>query len=126
EYPYILITGRLQWHFNTRTRTGRVPNLDSKSPNNFVEINPVAAVQLGIVAGDEVEVTSRRGSVLGTARITDSMLANTIFMPMHFGNALNVGDGRLANLLTNHVYDLHSKQPEYKYSVVKISKVEQT
>ncbi len=126
EYPYILITGRLQWHFNTRTRTGRVPSLDSASPDNFVEINPVTAVQLGIVAGDEVEVTSRRGSVRGAVRIIDSMLTNTIFMPMHFGNALNVGEGRLANILTNHVYDLHSKQPEYKYSVVKISKVEQT
>ncbi|MGR3294451.1 MAG: molybdopterin oxidoreductase family protein [Candidatus Scalindua sp.] len=126
EYPYILITGRLQWHFNTRTRTGRVSSLDSKAPDNFVEISPVTASQLCIVEGEEVEVTSRRGSVSGTVRITDSMLPNTIFMPMHFGNALNVGDGRLANLLTNHVYDLHSKQPEYKYSVVKISKTDQT
>jgi anaerobic selenocysteine-containing dehydrogenase len=126
EYPYILITGRLQWHFNTRTRTGRVSSLDSNAPDNFVEINPVTASQLGIVVGDEVEVTSRRGSVRGIVRITDCMLPNTIFMPMHFGNALNVGDGRLANLLTNHVYDLHSKQPEYKYSVVKVSKAVQT
>lgn len=126
EYPYILITGRLQWHFNTRTRTGRVSSLDSKARDNFVEINPVTASQLDIVDGDEVEVTSRRGSVSGAVRIIDSMLPNTIFMPMHFGNTLNVGDGRLANLLTNHVCDLHSKQPEYKYSVVKISKADQT
>ena len=126
EYPYILITGRLQWHFNTRTRTGRVSSLDSKARDNFVEINPITASRLGIVDGDEVEVTSRRGAVSGAARITESMLLNTIFMPMHFGNALNVGDGRLANLLTNHVCDLHSKQPEYKYSVVKISKADQT
>ena len=126
EYPYILITGRLQWHFNTRTRTGRVFRLDSKAPDNIVEINSVTASQLGIVEGDEVEVTSRRGAVSGIVRVTDSILPNTIFMPMHFGNALSVGDGRLANLLTNHVYDMHSKQPEYKYSVVKISKVDQT
>ncbi|MBC8550001.1 MAG: molybdopterin-dependent oxidoreductase, partial [Candidatus Brocadiales bacterium] len=126
EYPYILITGRLQWHFNTRTRTGRVPSLDSKARDNFAEINPVVASQLNIVEGEEVEVTSRRGSVSGAVRISDGMLLNTIFMPMHFGNALNVGDGRLANLLTNQAYDLHSKQPEYKYSVVKISKTVQT
>jgi len=126
EYPYVLITGKLPWHFNTRTRTGRVSSLESKAPDNFVEINPVNASQLGIVEGEEVEVASRRGAVSGAVRITDSMLPNTIFMPMHFGNALKVGDGRLANLLTNHVFDLHSKQPEYKYSVVKISKIDQT
>ncbi|MDP6925356.1 MAG: hypothetical protein R2568_08160 [Candidatus Scalindua sp.] len=44
-------------------------------------------------------------------------------MPMHFGSALKAGEGRLANIITNHVYDLHSKQPEYKYSAVNISKV---
>lgn len=126
EYPYILITGRIQWHFNTRTRTGRVSSLNAKAQDNFVDISPVIASQLCIVEGEEVEVTSRRGSVTGAVRITDSMLPNVIFMPMHFGNALNVGDGRLANLLTNHVYDLHSKQPEYKYSTVKISKTDQT
>ena len=126
EYPYVLITGKLPWHFNTRTRTGRVSSLESKAPDNFVEINPVNASQLGIVEGEEVEVASQRGAVSGAVRITDSMLPNTIFMPMHFGNALKVGDGRLANLLTNHVCDLHSKQPEYKYSVVKISKIDQT
>jgi anaerobic selenocysteine-containing dehydrogenase len=126
EYPYILITGRLQWHFNTRTRTGRVAELESSAPDNFVEINPDTAAHLGIVEGDEVEVTSRRRSIRGAVCITDRMLANTIFMPMHYGSALNVGDGRLANLLTNHVYDLHSKQPEYKYSVVKVAKAVQT
>ena len=82
EYPYILITGRLQWHFNTRTRTGRVSSLNSKAQDNFVEISPVTASQLGIVEGEEVEVTSRRGSVSGAVRITDSMLPNTIFMPI--------------------------------------------
>jgi len=125
EYPYILITGKLQWHFNTRTRTGRVPNLQSKAPDNFVEINPVTASQLNIVDGEEIEVASRRGEVRGNVRITDSVLPNTMFMPMHYGKALKVSDGRLANLLTNHVCDLHSKQPEFKYSVVKISKIDQ-
>lgn len=126
EYPYVLITGRIKWHFNTRTRTGRVARLNSNAPDNFVEIHPDTASDLGIADGDEVEVVSARGSVSGAARISDGMLANTIFMPMHYGDAQNVGDGRLANLLTNHVYDLHSKQPEYKYSAVRISKVVHT
>ena len=125
EYPYVLITGKLQWHFNTRTRTGRVPNLQSKAPDNFVEINPFTASQLNIVDGEEIEVASRRGAVRGTVRITDSVLPDIIFMPMHYGNVLEVGEGRLANLLTSHACDLHSKQPEYKYSVVKISKIDQ-
>ncbi len=122
EYPLILITGRLQWHFNTRTRTGRVSHLHSNAPDNFVEIHPDTALDLDIVEGDEVLVTSRRGSVSGAARITDSILPNIIFMPMHFGDALCGRKDRLANILTNHIYDLHSKQPEFKYSAVKVSK----
>ncbi len=123
EYPYILITGRLKWHFNTRTRTGRVPVLQSSAPDNFVEIHPDTALHLAIVEGDEVEVVSRRGKASGPAHINDRILPNVVFMPMHFGNTLHVGEGRLANFLTNHVYDRHSKQPEFKYSVVNISKI---
>jgi len=43
-------------------------------------------------------------------------------MNMHYGKALWVGDGKLANLVTNAVYDDFSKQPEFKFSAVSVSK----
>jgi len=123
DYPYVLITGRLKWHFNTATRTGRVCDLDSHAPDNFIEIHPDTASHLGIVDDDEVKVISRRGEVRGFVRISDKILPNVIFMPIHYGDMLHGGKGMLANMLTSQVYDPHSKQPEYKYSAVNISKI---
>jgi len=122
EYPFALITGRLSGQFNTRTRTGRSPKLNVMAPDGFVEIHSEDAARLGIAENDEVDIVSRRGRVRLPARLTDRLLAGTIFMPWHYGSALGVGEGKLANLLTNPVYDVHSKQPEYKYSAVKIGK----
>lgn len=124
QYPFILLTGRLAAHFNTRTRTGRVPTLNAVAPDGFVEIHPEDAGRLGIAEGDEIDVTSRRGSVRLPARLTDNLLAGTIFIPWHYGNTLGVGEDKLANLVTNTNYDFHSKQPEYKFSTVKISRIQ--
>jgi anaerobic selenocysteine-containing dehydrogenase len=122
EYPFILITGRLEEHFNSRTRSGRSPNLNALAPDGFIEIHPEDASRLGIAEGEEVDVISRRGSVRLPARFTNRLLSGTIFMPWHYGSALWVGEGRLANIVTNPAYDIHSKQPEYKFSAVRISK----
>jgi formate dehydrogenase alpha subunit len=123
EYPFILMTGRLEWHFNTRTRTGRIPYLNAAAPENMVNLHPEDAEMLGISEGELVEVTSRRGTARGKARITESIQKGTVFMPFHFGKALCVSKDRAANLVTNPVYDIHSKQPEYKFSAVRLEKM---
>lgn len=123
DYPFVLITGRLACHFNTRTRTGRIPQLNTAAPDNIVEIHTDDARRLCIAEGDEVEIASRRGKAQGIARLTNRVLAGTIYMNFHYGKALWVGDGKLANLVCNPVYDIHSRQPEFKYSAVKITKV---
>lgn len=123
EYPFVLITGRLASHFNTRTRTGRVKNLNDIEPANFVEIHPSDATRFGIAGGDEVEVSSRRGSVRGAARLTDRVRTGNIYMNFHYGSAIAMGNDRLANLVCNPVCDDHSKQPELKYCAVTLGKV---
>ncbi|MCP4150142.1 MAG: molybdopterin-dependent oxidoreductase [bacterium] len=123
NYPLELITGRIRGQFNTRTRTGRCPNVNAICPDPFVELNPADAAQKGIGAGDRVKVESRRGSIVLPAILTDSILPGTVFVPWHFGPELGTGDGKLANEVTNAVYDTHSKQPEYKYSAVSITKM---
>ncbi len=123
EYPFVMITGRLASHFNTRTRTGRSPKLNALAPENKIDIHPLDAASLGIVAGDNIEVTSRRGSAQGIARLTFEVLPGNVYMSMHFGSALGIGEGKLANLLSQATYDIHSKQPELKYNAVKVSKV---
>lgn len=124
EYPFVLLTGRLACHFNTSTRTGRIKRLNDIEPVNFVEIHPIDAKHLGIEQGDAVDVTSRRGRVRGVARIKDRVRTGNVFMSIHYGKASSLGDCNLVNLVCNPVYDVHSKQPEFKYCAVKIEKVE--
>jgi len=122
DYPVVLMTGRLSGHFNTRTRTGRSPKLNAQAPDGYVEIHPEDSAKLNISEGDMVEIVSRRGMVRLPARLTNRILTGTIFIPWHYGPTLGVGEGKSVNLVTNAVYDIHSKQPEYKYCAVKVHK----
>ncbi|MBM2834013.1 MAG: napA [Candidatus Brocadiaceae bacterium] len=126
EYPFVLITGRLACHFNTGTRTRRISKLNNVAPDNLIEIHPDDAARLGITEGDEVVISSCRGNVRGIASIRDRMLAGTVYMNFHYGSTSSAGNGKLANLVCNPIYDIHSKQPEFKYSAVKIAKIAHT
>ena len=61
-YPLHLMTGRSVYHFHTRTKTGRAPELNAAAPEPWVELAPSDAEDLGIDEGDLVRVESRRGS----------------------------------------------------------------
>src|SRR4029078_436042 len=80
EYPFLLTTGRIVYHFHTRTKTGRTPQLQEAAPEAFVKIHEDAAGRLGIAEGDLVEVSSRRAAVRVKARIGD-ILPGHAFMP---------------------------------------------
>ena len=72
EYPFWLTTGRLVYHFHTRTKTGRCPELQQAAPEAFVQLATEDAKRLGIQEGDEVEVASRRGTVARRRRSAPS------------------------------------------------------
>ncbi len=59
EYPTMLTTGRILYHYTTRAMTGRTPELMEISGNSFVEINTQDAERLGIFNGERVRVVSR-------------------------------------------------------------------
>ena len=61
EYPFIFTTGRILYHYHTRTMTGRVEGLNALAPESYVEINEITAVKWGINEGDKIRLTSRRG-----------------------------------------------------------------
>ena len=116
EYPMILTTGRILYHYHTSTMTGRVEGLMNISGHSYVELNPADAARLGAVNGDRVRITSRRGSVEAEARVTDIVAEGVLFMPFHFA------DGP-ANLLTNTVIDPTAKIPELKVCAARIEKM---
>ena len=115
EYPMIFTTGRILYHYHTSTMTGRVEGLMNISGRSYVEINPADAAKLGILSGDSVKVSSRRGGVLAEARVTDIVPEGVLFMPFHFA------DGP-ANKLTNTAIDPTAKIPELKVCAARIEK----
>jgi formate dehydrogenase alpha subunit len=116
DFPLVMTTGRVLYHYHTRSMTGKVDGLNAMCPESFVEINPDAARKLSIVEGDKVKISTRRGQIVVTAKVTPKLKENVIFLPFHFA------DGA-ANTLTNPVLDPIAKIPEYKSCAAKIEKV---
>ncbi|KDR94863.1 formate dehydrogenase, alpha subunit [Peptoclostridium litorale DSM 5388] len=116
QYPLIMTTGRVLYHYHTRTMTGKIEGLNQKSPCSYVEINPATANKLGIADGEIVRVVSKRGEIETMAKLTDIVEEEVVFMPFHFANGA-------ANMLTNTELDPKSKIPELKVCAVRIEKV---
>ncbi len=113
EYPYVMNTGRQMYHWHTGTMTRRSEGLDSREPTPVVDINPLDAAELGIADGDSIRVTSRRGTMVSGARLSDRQARGQIFVPFHFREAA-------ANLLTNPALDPYAKIAEFKISAVRV------
>lgn len=126
KYPLWLTTGRLVYHFHTRTKTGRSKELNDAAPDMFVEISQQDADDYDIKEGDIIKIGSRRGSVKAPARVTD-IIPGTIFIPFHYGywDDDESDHVRAANELTIPVWDPVSKQPHFKYAAVSIDKVKE-
>ncbi len=116
EYDYIMMTGRMLYHFHTGTMTRNSEPIDKHEPDAYLEINKKDAKKLRIKEGDRVRVTSRRGEVETNVRIGDRVQPGQIFMPFHYAESP-------ANRLTNPVLDKDAKIPELKVTAVKIEKV---
>jgi formate dehydrogenase alpha subunit len=116
EYPYILTTGRVLYHYHTGTMTMKTKGLNTLSPECFVEISATDAGKLGLDTGSEVVVASRRGKINAKLRVSSKAVAGTIFIPFHFASAA-------ANELTNAKLDPTAKIPEYKVCAIRIEPV---
>jgi len=112
EFPLILTTGRVleHWHGGTMTRHS---NLNDLYPNPYVHISPLDSALFGIEDGQEVKVSSRRGTINLFAYVTEKTPSGVVFIPFHFSEAA-------ANLLTIDALDPSAKIPEYKACSVNV------
>jgi ferredoxin-nitrate reductase len=122
DYPLMLTTGRVVYHFHTRTKTGRSKELNDAAPDAFIQLAGEDAARYGLSEGDMVEVTSRRGSVTAPVKI-GGIIPGVLFIPFHYGYWDDPGRSRAANELTITEWDPVSKQPHFKYAAVKIKKI---
>ncbi|MFF5078455.1 molybdopterin oxidoreductase family protein [Actinoplanes sp. NPDC000266] len=112
DYPLALTTGRTVYHFHTRTKTARAPELNAAAPDPWVGLHPDDAARLGVAEGDQVAVTSPRGAIVVPVRLT-GVRPGTVFVPFHYGP-------QAANELTMTAWDPVSKQPLFKMAAVRV------
>ncbi len=110
-YPILLTTGRILQHWHTGSMSHRSHVLETLVPESHVEINPADASRLGVMEGDEVSLSSRRGSVQTKVKKTQRVRPGQAFMAFHWREAP-------ANRLTNPALDPQAKIPEFKVSSI--------
>ncbi|MBF6182245.1 formate dehydrogenase subunit alpha [Nocardia otitidiscaviarum] len=110
EYPFVLVTGRRLAHYNTGSMTRRTPNAELLA-GETLDIAPDDAAALGVGAGDPVEIRSRRGRMVLSARPTDEVAPGQVFTAFHFPQAPT-------NELTSRSADEVTDCPEYKVTAV--------
>lgn len=115
EFPFVLSTGRILYHYNAQAMTARTPGLQEISSTTFIELNDEDAARLGITDGDAVRVSSRRGEITSYARVSSKTNPGQTWMPFHFQ------DGN-SNWLTIASFDTASGVPEYKVCAVNVEK----
>ncbi len=116
EYPYVLTTGRVLYHYHTGTMTMKTDGLNMLSPECFVEISAGDAQKLDLDTGSMVDVSSRRGKISARLKVSSKAVDGTVFIPFHFAKAA-------ANELTNAKLDPIAKIPEFKVCAIKIEPV---
>ena len=117
EYPIWLTTGRVVSQYLSGTQTRRIAALVAQYPEPLCEMHPQLAERLGVADGDNVAVTSRRGTITLPAHVVNTIRPDTVFIPYHWPGA------KAANQLTNRAVDPISKMPEFKVAAVRIVRV---
>ena len=116
EFPLRLTTGRRLDSYNTGVQSGGFA-----SPLRFgetIDLSPEDARRLDIADGEQVRVTSRRGTLVAPARVDPSLRPGLVFMTMHFPDDIDT------NVLTIEAIDPKSGTAEFKASAVRIEKLE--
>lgn len=129
DFPFVLTTGRTLYHFHTRTKTGRAPQLQEAAPEVWVEASAYDAEQHGWAEGDLLRVTTPRGQVDARLRIS-GIRRGVLFLPFHYGywdvpggHGPDGEAGSAANELTLTDWDPASKQPIFKSAAARAERL---
>jgi len=112
EYPLVLTTGRMLYHFHTGSMSRR-SRLEELRSEELAMIHPLDAETYGITDRDIISVESRRGKVTTRVQVTDLVPKGVIFMTFHFKESPT-------NVLTITSSDPICKIPELKVCAVKV------
>ncbi len=117
EYPMIATTGRQLEHWHTGSMTRRAKVLDAVEPEANCSMNPRTLKLMGIEPGETIRLTTRRGSIEIMVRADRAIAEDMVFIPFAYVEAA-------ANILTNSAIDPYGKIPEFKFSAIRVEKIE--
>ncbi|MEK7689965.1 MAG: molybdopterin dinucleotide binding domain-containing protein, partial [Bdellovibrionota bacterium] len=115
EFPLLLNTGRTLAHFNAATMSGASRNHEIVA-DDFVEVHPSVADRASIGHLARVRITTRHGSFIGTAHVTDRVNPGELFAVFHRPDAY-------INHATGTGRDHYCDTPEYKVTAAKIERI---
>ena len=118
EYPIRLTTGRRLDSYNTGVQTAayRSPLRRGES----LDISPEDGERYGVVEGERVQVTSRRGFVIAPVRYDPTLRPGLVFMTFHFPDEVQT------NQLTIDAVDPKSGTAEFKATAIRIDKLSES
>jgi formate dehydrogenase major subunit len=137
KFPIILTSGRLVEYEGGGEETRSNPWLAELQQENFVEINPKAAMDRGIRNGDYVIVSTPTGARIKVrALVTPRVGEDTAFIPFHFSGwwqgkdmleyypegAAPVVRGEAVNTATTYGYDSVTMMQETKTTICNIER----
>ncbi|HQV56708.1 MAG TPA: formate dehydrogenase subunit alpha, partial [Ilumatobacteraceae bacterium] len=97
RFPLLLTTGRILSQYNVGAQTRRTQNL-AWHDSDVLEIHPADAAERGIVSGRPVTITSRVGTTVMPADVTDRVPQGVVYTTFHHPE-------RGANVITTEASD---------------------
>jgi len=93
--------------------TRKTAAIESKQPENFVEVHADDAAPLGLRDGGLVRVETRRGALVVRAHVGRKVRRGALWMPWHYEESPT-------NILTMDAFDKETRTGEYKVCAARL------
>lgn len=113
RFPMVLTTGRQLEHWHTGAMSRRAHVLDTLEPGPTATLHPATLAALGVAPGENLRLTTRRGTITLMARADTALARDMVFVPFAYVEAA-------ANTLTNPALDPFGKIAEVKFAAVRV------
>jgi formate dehydrogenase major subunit len=114
EFPIRLTTGRHLDSYNTGEQSRRFPSPLRREAT--IDLSPEDGERYRVSEGEQVRVSSRRGSVLAPVRFDPGLRPGLAFLAVHFHEQIATND------LTIDAVDPKSGTSEFKATAIRIEK----
>lgn len=114
RFPFILMSGRGLYHFNSGTMTYRTGNTRFQDSDRL-DMSPGDAEKLDLREGQQVRISSRYGSIVLPLRIVDNVKTGELFTTFHCPDLF-------VNRVTSAYRDGYTNAPEYKVTAVNVDR----